>query len=274
VGELVQLSLRVPLRETVEVDGLTPDRLLALAEPEIAALPAWTGSRMARVGDFFTVRGGRSARVRVEGALGWIAGLGEGMTLGELVIDGDAGPRVGAGMTGGSIEVRGCVGDEAGLAMQGGVLRIGGDAGDRLGAALPGASRGMTGGEIVVRGSAGVAAAARVRRGLVAVAGDVAERAGEAMIAGTLVVFGRTGPAPGRGSKRGSVVACGEIAVPDTYRYACTFNPSYVRLLMIWLRRHHRLAVDDDAIEGRYRRYCGDGGRPGRGEILALIRRG
>ena len=148
--------------------------------------------------------------------------------------------------------------------MSGGELIVAGDVGGRLGV-------GMTGGEIIVRGSAGAGAGARVRRGLVVVTGDVGGDAGRGMIAGTLVVFGRTGADPGQSLKRGTIVAIGAIDVPQTYRYACTFQPPHIRLTMTYLRRQHHLAIDDDVVTGRYRRYCGDLGAPGKGEILALV---
>jgi hypothetical protein len=46
------------------------------------------------------------------------------------------------------------------------------------------------------------------------------------MIAGTIVAFGGVGPTPGLWSKRGSVVALGDVPIPSTYRYACTYQPS------------------------------------------------
>jgi hypothetical protein len=90
------------------------------------------------------------------------------------------------------------------------------------------------------------------------------------MIAGTLVVLGRTGDAPGRGNKRGSIIAAGGIDVPATYRYACTYHPPHARLTMVYLRRRYGLSIDDTLTTGPYRRYCGDAGDPGKGEILAL----
>jgi formylmethanofuran dehydrogenase subunit C len=155
--------------------------------------------------------------------------------------------------------------------MAGGALRITGDAGHRVGAAAAGASKGMTGGEIVVNGSAGSEAAARARRGLVVVGGDVGGEAARAMIAGTLVVLGRTGANPGRGSKRGSIIAIGGIEIPSTYRYACTYQPPHVRLTMTYLRRQYGLTIDDRVLTGRFRRYCGDAGDPGKGEILERL---
>ena len=223
MSDAVTLSLRAPLSEPLDVEGVTADRVAALSEREIAGLPVRLCAREARLGDFFDVRGGRSARMRVEGALAQVNGLGAGMAGGELVIDGDAGRRVAAG---------------------------------------------MTGGEIVVMGSAGAEVAARARRGLVVVAGDAGADAARAMIAGTLVVFGRTGARSGRGSRRGSIVALGGIDVPVAYWCACTFDPPHVRLMLTYLRRRYGLKVDERMVSGRYRRYCGDAGNPGRGEIL------
>jgi hypothetical protein len=40
---------------------------------------------------------------------------------------------------------------------------------------------------------------------------------------------------------------------------------------MIHLRRGYGLDVDDRVVDGRYRRYCGDAGNPGKGEILEWI---
>jgi formylmethanofuran dehydrogenase subunit C len=262
------LSLREAPAERLEVEGLTADRCAELSEQQIAALPVWVGARVASVGDFFTVRGGHAARLRVEGTLDRVDGLAAQNAGGEVVLDGNTGRGVAAGMTGGIVEVRGDAADDAGVAMGGGVLRVHGAAGDRLGAALPGASKGMTGGEIIVHGAAGADAAAHLRRGLIVVGGDVGADAARAAIAGTLVVLGRAGVHGGRGNKRGSIVVIGGIDVPPTYRYACTFEPPHVRLLLTHLRRHHGLAIDDQIVGGRYRRYCGDAGLPGKGEIL------
>jgi formylmethanofuran dehydrogenase subunit C len=129
----------------------------------------------------------------------------------------------------------------------------------------------MTGGEIVVDGAAGADVAARARRGLVVVGGSTGPDTARSMIAGTVVVIGRTGPHPGRGSKRGSIVALDGIDVPSTYIYACTFEPPHVRLLLTYLRRTFALTVPESAVDGVYRRYCGDAGDPGKGEILELI---
>lgn len=264
----VTLTLRDGVRERVDADGVTPDCVAGLSEAQIARLPLWAAGRAICVGDVFHVAGAGAAQLRVAGDLSMVDGLGAGMRAGDLLVDGDAGARVGAGMRGGRLRVTGSVADDAGLAMAGGVLSVAGNAGDRLGAARPGASKGMTGGEIVVAGAAGAEAAARVRRGLVVVGGSLGPEAGRAMVAGSLVVFGAIVGAPGRGNKRGSIVVMGGVTVPATYRYACTFEPPHLRLTLTYLRRQYGLSIDERFVCGAYRRYCGDAGVPGKGEIL------
>lgn len=271
MSDAVTLTLRERADQPLEVEGLTPDGCATRSEEEIASLPVWTGGRRAAVGDFFTVRGGGSADVRVAGDLSHVHGLGAGTNDGTLTIDGPAGHRVGAGMKGGVVVALGHVGDDAGLAMAGGVLRVHGDGGHRLGAGPPGASRGMTGGEIVVSGRVGAEVAARARRGLVVVGGDTEASAGRAMIAGTLVVFGRVGPDPALGNKRGSLLSVGGVRVPETYRLACIYEPPFVRLLMTYLMRRHGLTVAPRVRDGLYRRHCGDAAGPAKGEILEWV---
>ena len=264
----VVLTPRAGSDVPIEAECIAPDRFAALGEREIVELPVWQGARMATVGDFFAVRGGRDARVRIDGDVPWAHGLGTAMGGGALRIEGSVGHAIGAGMTAGAIEVRGDAGDDAGVAMAGGVLRIEGSAGDRLGGARAGASRGATGGEIVVLGSAGALAGAAARRGLVVVCGDVGIHAGRAMIAGSLVVLGSAGAGAGRWSKRGTLVVVGSVAIAPTYRHACTYEPPHVRLTLTYLRSRHALAIDDRCVRGRYHRYSGDMAELGRGEIL------
>ena len=248
----VRLVLRQSPPEPLTVDGLTADRLAALEVGAVARMPAWAGRRQAELGDFFAVARSSSTTVQIDGDLSHVRGLAAGMSGGEMIVEGNVGDDVAVGMSGGTLIIRG-------------------DAGDRLAAVPPGAATGLTGGEVVVTGSAGREVAARARRGLVVVGGDVGPEAARAMIAGSLFVFGRVGAHPGRGSKRGTIVAAGGIDVPSTYRYACTYRPPHVRLTMTYLRRRYGLAIDERLVGGRYRRYCGDAGDPGKGEILEWV---
>lgn len=248
-GETI-LTLRRPLAQRVDAGTVAWDALRGLDAAAIERQEIWVdGSGRGRLGDLFTVAAHPGERVRLLGDLGLMDGIGAGLSGGALVVEGNAGWYVGQGMRGGSIEIKGRAGPQAG-------------------GALPGAKRGMTGGEIVLRGSAGPGAGSGLRRGLIAVEGDVAEGAGRAMLAGSLVVFGAVGPQPGLWSKRGSVVALGQVAPPATYRYACTYRPSYLPVTLSYLKRRYGCPVTPDHLSGLYRRYSGDLAELGAGEIL------
>jgi len=107
-----------------------------------------------------------------------------------------------------------------------------------------------------------------MRRGLIAAAGGVGSYAGRGMIAGTLLALGPLGQLPGAGNKRGSIVAAGGVAVPASYRFACAYEPPHVRVLLTSLRRRFGFPCDPALLNGRFDRYCGDAGEPGKGELL------
>ena len=249
MSDTVVLSLSMALDHPLVADCIVPDRFASLTTKEIATLPVTHGGRTARLGDFFRVTGARSSSVRIEGALEQVEGIGAGMAGGDIVIEGSAGRDLGMAMAGGRIDVRG-------------------GAGDNAGGARAGAAKGMTGGEIIVRGTAGEDAGARMRRGLLVVMGDGGRGTGRGMIAGTVVVFGKAGPGAGRFLKRGSIVALGTIERPATFRYACTYHPPHVALLLAYLRTRAGVPVSDGQVAGRYERYSGDFAELGKGEIL------
>ncbi|HET8625593.1 MAG TPA: formylmethanofuran dehydrogenase subunit C [Gemmatimonadales bacterium] len=270
MSDEVRLTLRRQPERAVDLGAVRFSGFGAMSAAEIARTPFVDGGRTSvPLGELFTVSGERAAVVRIIGDLARFERLGAGHDAGELVLEGPVGREVGAGMVGGRIAVRGNAGWGAGLGMAGGVLEIVGDAGSRAGGAAPGAKRGMTGGTLVIRGSAGAEAGASMRRGLVAIAGDAGPGAGRATIAGTVVIFGATGPDAGQWSRRGSIVALGTVAPPPTYRYACSYRPQYVSLLLKHLEERHRLPAGRARDTGLFRRYSGDLAELGAGEILA-----
>jgi formylmethanofuran dehydrogenase subunit C len=202
------------------------------------------------LGEVCEVEGDPAGRIRFEGDFSQVDRLAAGLTEGEVIVDGDLGRDAGAGMAGGSVEVTGSAGSGVG------------------GAALE-SRRGMTGGEIVVHGSVGNAAGSRMRRGLVVVGGNAGADAGFGMIAGSVVLLGGAAGEVGLWSKRGSIVALGPVRIPITYRYACTYQPTHLRLMFRRLRSRYSLPLEERHLAGLYRRYSGDLADIGKGEILA-----
>jgi formylmethanofuran dehydrogenase subunit C len=271
MSDAVVLTLRAPLAHDLDAECVAPDRFAPLSAREIAELPVRAGRTAAALGDFFDVRGERSASVCVEGDVARVHSLGRGMREGKLDVAGSVGRFTGMGMSGGTLVVHGDAGYGAGVAMAGGVLCINGGAGDALGSAPAGGARGMTGGEIVVRGSAGADAGALARRGLIVVGGDAGAGAGRAMIAGTLIVFGTLGPGAALWIKRGTLVAMCGVDMPPTFQYACTYRPPHLALVLTYLRARYALAIEDCHVTGEYRRYSGDMAELARGEILEWV---
>lgn len=262
----VRLTLRAAPSVPLEASCVRPDAFAALSNTEIAQLPVEHGRERARLGDFFDVRGERSDQLRIEGDVRRAKRLGAGMSGGNLVIAGSAGRHTGAGMSGGRLVVEGDADEWTGLGMRGGILEVGGDAAAGFCGAAPGSSRGMTGGLATVRGSVGARAGERLRRGVIAVAGSAGPYAGAHMVAGTLVVRGALGPGAGVGLKRGTIVAGGALELLPTFRYACTYRPGFVDLLLLSLKRH---GFDAGPLGGgTFARHVGDCADLGRGEIL------
>jgi formylmethanofuran dehydrogenase subunit C len=142
--------------------------------------------------------------------------------------------------------------DALGAAMSGGELTIDGNAGRYVGSRMAGGVLRVLGGEIIVRGRLGAEAGARRRRGTIVCAG-AGERAGEAMIAGNVIVLGDAGGGAGRYNKRGTIVVFGEVGIPTTYAYSCTYRPPHVALTLRYLRSRHGLEIGDERVTIVYR---------------------
>jgi len=246
-----QVKLRAALDAATDCSALLAGEWGRLTAADLARRPVSVAGRgPVALGELADVTGEPDGSIRFLGDWRRAGRLGAGLLAGTVVIEGDAGHEIGLGMAGGSIEVRG-------------------NAGDRAGAAAPEARRGMTGGELVVHGSVGREAGALMRRGLLVAGAAVGDHAAVGMIAGTIVAFGPVGPTPGLWSKRGSVVALTEVPLPSTYRYACTYQPVHLRLLLTRLKARYALPVEERHLTGFYRRYSGDLAELGKGEILA-----
>jgi formylmethanofuran dehydrogenase subunit C len=221
------------------------------------------------LGDLFSIDGTPDGTATLEGDLSLAERVGAGLADGFLRVEGNVGDRAGAGLVGGRLELGGNAGHSTGEGMLGGLLIVRGSTGNRAGAAAPGRKRGMTGGELVILGNAGDETGAHMRRGLVAVGGTTGCCALLSTIAGTVVACGAAGPDAALWNKRGSLICLGSVEPGATYRYACTIQPVYLRLLFRRLRDVHGLPVAGAHITGRFRRYSGDLSETGKGEILA-----
>ena len=100
------------------------------------------------VGDAFKLKGTDAAKLRFVGTDARCDRIGQGLTEGEIVVDGDAGAYLGSKMRGGKIAVSGSAGALAGASMRGGTIDIARNAGERAGGVAVGEAHGMRGGRL------------------------------------------------------------------------------------------------------------------------------
>jgi formylmethanofuran dehydrogenase subunit C len=268
----LELTLHTAPEVPLEAEVVSPHALNGLSESEISALAVSHGNERARLGDFFSAKGWLDGELRVTGDLTRVKFIGAQMTGGRVVVEGGVGMHLGAGMAGGEIIVNGHAADWVGPEMSGGRIVVKGDAGHMVGAAYRGSPVGMRGGEIIVLGKVGNEAGNAMRRGLIAVGGDSGDFTGVNLRAGTIIVLGQLGMRSGAGMRRGTIVSMQEATLLPTFGYACTYHPLFLRFYLQHVAALG-LSIEDDYIEGRYRRFSGDSLELNRGEILIYERR-
>lgn len=266
----MKFTLRMPPEQRLDLSPLTPDRLAGLDAKAIQRIALNTTRAPLCVADVFRVRGGDPACVVIEGGSSRFDNLAQGMSGGEVLLDGDAGLCAGRSMAGGRLEIRGNVGPWAASGLRGGQVQVLGDAGERLGGPLAGERTGMSGGIVVVAGNAGERAADRLRRGLIVIEGDAGASPGSRMIAGTVIVCGDAGSLPGYLMRRGTLVLA-QIPEPLSPTFVAVgghdllFFRLLARVLQPLSRRAARLLAD------RAQRFAGDMSVLGKGEILIPV---
>jgi formylmethanofuran dehydrogenase subunit C len=246
------LVLRARPPERLDLSPLVPHRLAGQSAASIEALELQTTRHKICVGDAFHLRLDR---------------IGEQMTGGELVVEGDAGIGLGRRMSGGHLTVKGDVGPLAASGMSGGQIEIFGNAGDRLGGPLAGETAGMRGGAVVVRGNAGERVADRMRRGTIIIEGRAGPYAGSRMIAGSLIVRRRSGALPGYLMARGTIIL-GEGAeeLSPTFVDCGIHDLLALRLLANFVAAQSRKGAA--SLRKRLRRLAGDMAALGHGELF------
>lgn len=107
----------------------------------------------------------------------------------------------------------------------------------------------------------------RMRRGVIAVRGRVRDFAGLQMKGGTIVLMGGAEVRTGAWMVRGTIVCLTPVRLLPTFAYACTYDPTFLRLYAKSLEGAG-FSIPCDERDGAYQRYSGDTSVPGKGEIL------
>ncbi|MGB2728244.1 MAG: formylmethanofuran dehydrogenase subunit C [Halobacteriota archaeon] len=210
--EVMSGNARIP----VEVDSLTPDKLVGKNEAEIKAVKVWWGNKEENTGELFDVsvegEAGSAEEVKIvmEGDLSRVKHIGDGMKAGEIEAIGDVDMHCGAMMTGGKITVTGNADCWAGREMKGGELIIEGDAGANLCAMYRGEMTGMTGGKVTVGGDAGECVGQYMAGGEILIKGNAELLAGLNMHGGKITIEGDA-VMPGADMTSGEIAVKGKV---------------------------------------------------------------
>ena len=155
----IKLTLKKQPDFPLEADAISPDNFAGKTQDEIKNFELYLGNKTVKLGDYFEIKGksgnAEELTITIDGNLSNVKRIGEKMTAGEIIINGDVGMHVGNRMKGGKLKVNGNAGDWAGAMLEGGELEINGDAGHYVGAAYRGFWKGMEDGIIKVSGKIG-----------------------------------------------------------------------------------------------------------------------
>ncbi|MHA1490170.1 MAG: formylmethanofuran dehydrogenase subunit C [Promethearchaeota archaeon] len=155
----IKLKLKKQPDFPLEAEVITPDNFAGKSTAEIKKLEVYVANEKKTLGEYFSVSGksgdAKELKIIIDGNLSKVKRIGEKMTDGEIIINGNVGMHVGNQMSGGKILVNGNADDWAGAMIKGGELEITRDAGNYVGAAYRGFWKGMGNGVIRVKGKVG-----------------------------------------------------------------------------------------------------------------------
>ncbi len=233
----------------LEADTITPDIFAGKTVDEIKALKIWHGNGQVALSEFFDVEGESGAtaaetKILIDGTVPQTKRIGQGMTDGEIHVNGDVNMYVGVEMTGGKITVEGNAAGWAGQDMQGGELEIMGNAGDYVGSSYRGDWRGMSGGKITVHGNAGNEIAEYMNGGKIIIKGDVSIMPGIHMNNGVLIIEGNVIARTGGEMAGGTILVKGIIE-----EFLAGFE---------YLGVENDPVIDGETVPGAYFKFKGD----------------
>jgi len=234
----------------VEAENLKPDVFAEKSLDEIKSLTVYEGNRRRKLGELFEVKEeeveGETIRIILEGDLSKVWRIGEGMTFGEIVVNGDCGHFLGYRMKGGKITVKGNAGSWLGGKMASGTIEVFGNAGDHVGSVLRGLKKGkgMKGGTIIIHGNAGAELGAKMSKGLIAVDKNCGVLPGLYMSGGTILIRGNCAGKAGARMSGGKIVICGNAGGVLPTFYIDSIVP--------------KVKVKKEKIEGPFYLFLGD----------------
>lgn len=242
----------------VDAECISPDVFAKKSAKELTNLQIWEGNRKRALGDLFKIEhetaSSEEFTIRICGGVSKVRRIGAKMSMGHIIVEGDAGMHLGEEMNGGVITVTGNAGSWAGSMMKKGTIEIKGNAGDYIGSSYRGSTQGMSGGKIIIHGNAGSEVGCFMKNGLIEVYGNVKRFAGIHMKNGTVFIQGNSEGRAGAQMINGKIIVCGYI--PSILP---TFTIDDIR---------PKVEVNGEKVEGPFYRFIGDLADEGNGKLF------
>jgi len=207
----ITFKLKKDSKLPIEAESICPDQLVGKTLKEVGNIPVWRGNKELKLSDLFNIEGKTGSDpnelvVRVVSEAAKIKRIGQGMSAGKLIIEGNAGMHLAEEMRGGEVIVTGDVDDWAFTQMKGGTALVQGNAGHYLGAAEWGNWKGNTGGMITVEGNAGNEVGAWLAGGTIEIKGNAGDFLGIHMKKGVIVAHRKVNPRVGAEMTGGQII--------------------------------------------------------------------
>jgi formylmethanofuran dehydrogenase subunit C len=258
--------------QRIDCSPLTPEELADKSVSEMAAIELFIGNSTGRVDSLFVISGDDASDIKLVNSCDKLDFIGRNMTAGKITVEGNVGAYLGIFLEGGEIEVTGNSDVYTACEMKSGKIKINGNAGDFVGGVRPGRRNGMTGGTVIVTGNTGARTGDHMRRGMILIEGNAGDYCGARMISGTIAVLGDVGAHLGYAMKRGTLL----LARAPSQGISANFNDCgshTLAFLALLFASFSKLDSQFSQVESfsRVRRYAGDLGGIGMGEILVKI---
>ena len=251
------LKLKKKLKFRINLDFLTPDKIVNKQISTIKSLKITYGKEKKEISNFFSVSGKLKKGILLKGNLNKCDFIGDQMEDGTIIVKGNTGDYLGNKMKGGKIIVYGSSFNYTGSSLKNG------------GSSIQGEKLGMSGGVIVVKGSAGHRVGFKMRSGVIYIKGNTKDFTGCQMIAGTIIVKGKIGFNVGLLMKRGTIVLEKQKLSASYLNYNGKNNYIFLKVIQNYLEK-----ISDefkDIFPNTYiKKYLGDINCKGMGEILIL----
>jgi len=221
----------------IEAESICPETLSKRVDVTV-----FVGNEEKKLKDVFDIRvdgeaaGPAATEIILVGDCHQVKRVGEYMTDGKIIVDGDVGMHCGDFMNGGTIEILGNAGDWHGREMLDGKIICHGNAGNYCGSGYLGGRTGVRGGEIFVAGNVGDYCAECLFGGVIHVKGDAGIHAGSNMKGGKLLIEGDC------------LMPCGDMFAGEAtvYGHVTDFLPTFKETGTIIEDGHHLTVFQGD----------------------------